>query len=725
MANNATSGRFYAFTSNTPAPLPPSAASPDPRYRPDSSGSDSVSDDDQSAIGHSYPVERIPQGQGFLREQFGAQNASGFVHHRADPASATFYAEDTPFVPNVQFQASQPSGFIQATPDVPFASPVDQFNPAMAASMTPTTPYDTPYGHSSGDSSPVGSNGSGRSDGSGHMSGSSVGSVSTGVVGYMQPARGPVYHGHDVFAPQQRVGPPPGFNPEYYPAYDEHRRRVGMEHARFGTDPRQPEYAYYRPRTHTYPPVGVHGMAPGMASPEQVQSSNFSSPETQMFPMRPDGFQYDRGARGDLVIPGQTRIHLPPPNASREVDISFTPEAPTVLRSGDDAVYQTSDDEIRRYLGLGPGEPLSLDALADPPPGQRPGQSIPILSQLAILGSPNKRLTLQEIYVALEHRFEWFRNNRHDKSWQNSIRHNLSLYKCFRRMSKPITEPGKGSYWVVDYSEGPGTKRPRKRKPRSKSDGSQKKGSNDSREEESDPDALDTDETPPSPPLNAYDIPIDPQLQAQSHQVGQGRSRPPPASAARSLVRRGNSPYSQNAQASVHGRQNRTSAQAGQGNTSGTRQPSNSYGGQPAFGRPSMGSVGYGEAMNEQPGVPGRASTSGWPAGPGQAMQAPSLQYLPHPHGFPMAPVLPPPRPQVPSRSHTLPAITNELRNAPGQYNLPPPRQAFEPARDASGRFVSRNASQPQATGALAQRFVEGSSRGGRRTSSSSGSSRE
>lgn len=292
-------------------------------------------------------------------------------------------------------------------------------------------------------------------------------------------------------------------------------------------------------------------------------------------------------------------------------------------------------------------------------------------------------------------------------------------------MSKPITEPGKGSYWVVDYSEGPGTKRPRKRKPRSKSDGSQKKGSNDSREEESDPDALDTDETPPSPPLNAYDIPIDPQLQAQSHQVGQGRSRPPPASAARSLVRRGNSPYSQSAQASVHGRQNRTSAQAGQGNTSGTRQPSNSYGGQPAFGRPSMGSVGYGEAMNEQPGVPGRASASGWPAGPGQAMQAPSLQYLPHPHGFPMAPVLPPPRPQVPSRSHTLPAITNELRNAPGQYNLPPPRQAFEPARDASGRFVSRNASQPQATGALAQRFVEGSSRGGRRTSSSSGSSRE
>ncbi|KAI0749389.1 hypothetical protein C8Q80DRAFT_1074468, partial [Daedaleopsis nitida] len=108
------------------------------------------------------------------------------------------------------------------------------------------------------------------------------------------------------------------------------------------------------------------------------------------------------------------------------------------------------DDDVRRILGLNPDQELSLNALADPPAGQRPGQSIPTLSQLAILGSPLKRLTLQEIYQALEDRFEWFRLNTGDKSWQNSIRHNLSLYKCFRRVAKPITEPGKGSYWVVD-----------------------------------------------------------------------------------------------------------------------------------------------------------------------------------------------------------------------------------------------------------------------------------
>lgn len=153
---------------------------------------------------------------------------------------------------------------------------------------------------------------------------------------------------------------------------------------------------------------------------------------------------------------------------------AFVNDAPT---------YPDAGDYLRRQLSLPSGQPVSLAALDDPLPGQKPSQSLPILVKLAIYGSPKKRLTLQEIYQAIEQRFEWYRDPG-NKSWkvcdstlgkkisfidlgtmiQNSIRHNLSLNKVFRNTHRSITEPGKGAYWELDISEGEGYKRERKRR---------------------------------------------------------------------------------------------------------------------------------------------------------------------------------------------------------------------------------------------------------------------
>lgn len=80
----------------------------------------------------------------------------------------------------------------------------------------------------------------------------------------------------------------------------------------------------------------------------------------------------------------------------------------------------------------------------------KPKMSYAQLIAEALLTGPDRMLTLNEIYIAINKKHPYYSLDASTgRNWQNAIRHNLTLNKAFIKVPRPATE-GRGAYWKLE-----------------------------------------------------------------------------------------------------------------------------------------------------------------------------------------------------------------------------------------------------------------------------------
>lgn len=150
-----------------------------------------------------------------------------------------------------------------------------------------------------------------------------------------------------------------------------------------------------------------------------------------------------------LPAPASAQTPLAPRDPNTRTGKRAEPDSPSADHTSPrKAPKRSKTDEPGRHREMVP----IPDAEEFPPidPGEdnaKPPYTYAQMIALAIWKAPNRRRTLSQIYDFIRTTWSYYRK---DDTWENSIRHNLSLHKkFFEKQARAKDDPGKGNYWLI------------------------------------------------------------------------------------------------------------------------------------------------------------------------------------------------------------------------------------------------------------------------------------
>jgi forkhead transcription factor HCM1 len=191
-----------------------------------------------------------------------------------------------------------------------------------------------------------------------------------------------------------------------------------------------------------HPPAGHHHMATDSMQKRQPIMSRFKT-------------VYQKPVMEETMPMGKENMHptlYPAPPTAFSLNIeSFYQQKPPAKRQ----LLEAAPIKETRSMKMSPGD--DRESVLPPhdsfPPlmddGQKPPHSYAVLIAMAILRSPQRRLTLSQIYKWISDTYSFYSASE-ASGWQNSIRHNLSLNKAFIKQERPKGDTGKGHYWAIE-----------------------------------------------------------------------------------------------------------------------------------------------------------------------------------------------------------------------------------------------------------------------------------